>query len=50
MAVKALLDGKRGMMVGSVNQKIEFTPFEDAIKKHQAINLDLMEISEILSI
>jgi 6-phosphofructokinase 1 len=49
-AVKGLIEGKRGMMVGTVNQKIEFTPFEDCIKKHQSINLDLMEISEILSI
>lgn len=49
-AVKGLIEGKSGVMVGSLNRKIEFTPFEQCIKKHQSINLELMEIAEILSI
>lgn len=49
-AVKGLLDGKRGMMVGSVNRQIVFVPFEQSIKHNQSINLELAEMAEILSI
>ena len=49
-AVKALLDGKRGVMVGSINRKIVFTPFEQSIKHHQTINLELEEIAKVLAI
>jgi len=49
-AVVALKDGVRGVMVGSINRKVNFTPFEKAIKHHQTINLELLEIAEILSI
>jgi hypothetical protein len=45
-----MLDGKRGVMVGSVNRKIVFTPFEQSIKHHQSINLELAEMAEVLSI
>jgi 6-phosphofructokinase 1 len=49
-AMKALLDGRRDVMAGSVNRKIVFTPFEQSIKHHQSINLELAEIAEVLSI
>jgi 6-phosphofructokinase 1 len=47
-AVRGLLEGKRGVMVGSVNRKIVFTPFEKSIKHHREINLELKTIAEIL--
>ena len=49
-AVKALLDGKKGVMVGSINGKTMYTPFDQSIKQHQMIDMEMMEIAEILSI
>lgn len=49
-AVKALVEGRRGMMVGSVNRKIEFTPFEQTIKYNSPINVELHSIAEILAL
>jgi 6-phosphofructokinase 1 len=49
-AVLALKDGVRGVMVGSINRKVSYTPFEKAIKLHQQINMELLEIAEVLSI
>lgn len=48
-AVRGLLEGRHGVMVGSVNRKIVFTPFEKSIKHHQKINLELKRIAEILA-
>jgi 6-phosphofructokinase 1 len=48
-AVKALRDGKKGVMVGQIGGDIVYTPFEVAIKHHQSINQTLLEIVEILS-
>jgi 6-phosphofructokinase 1 len=48
-AVKALRDGKKGVMIGQVGGDIVYTPFEVAIKHHQSINQTLLEIVEILS-
>ena len=48
-AVNALLDGKTNLMIGVVNNKIAYTPFEKAIKHHQKINTDLLSLAEILS-
>jgi 6-phosphofructokinase 1 len=48
-AVKALLKGERGIMVGSINRKIVYTPFEKSIKHHQEINMELMNIAKVLS-
>jgi 6-phosphofructokinase 1 len=48
-AVKALLEGRKGEMVGEVNNKIVFTPFEKAIKHHMEINPSMLEMVEILS-
>lgn len=49
-SVKALLQGKSGVMVGQVNNKIAYTPFEEACSKHNEINYDLYEMAKILSI
>jgi 6-phosphofructokinase 1 len=48
-AVKALRDGKKGVMVGQIGGDIVYTPFDVAIKHHQSINQTLLEIVEILS-
>ncbi|TVR74264.1 MAG: 6-phosphofructokinase [Marinilabiliales bacterium] len=48
-AVKGLMDGKSGVMVGSVNRKIEFVPFDRSIKHHNKINVELKNIAEILA-
>ena len=48
-AVRALLDGKRSVMVGQVHKDIVFTPFEKAIKHHQRVNPMLLEMVEMLA-
>ncbi len=48
-AVKALLDGKRSVMVGQVHKDIVYTPFEKAIKHHQKVNPVLLEMVEMLA-
>ncbi len=49
-AVNALLEGKQNVMVGLVNNQIAYTPFEKAIKHHQQINPQLLQLADILSI
>jgi len=49
-AVKGLLDGKNNVMVGQINKKIIFTPFEKSIKHHRDINRDMLEMARILSL
>ncbi|MBI9036995.1 MAG: 6-phosphofructokinase [Bacteroidales bacterium] len=49
-AVKALLKGNHGVMVGRVNNKVVFTPFEKATKLHQEINKPLLEMARVLSL
>lgn len=49
-AVNALLDGKFGVMVGQINQKIVLTPFAEASSKRNTINNSWLEISKILSL
>ena len=48
-AVEALLANKTNMMVGLINKKITFTTFDNAIKHHNKINKDLLNLAEILS-
>ena len=48
-AVKGLSEGKRGVMVGTINRNIEFTPFSKSIKHHKSFNIELKNIAEILS-
>ena len=49
-AVELLLDGKKDVMVGFVNNQIEFCTLEESASKGKhKINLDLLRISDILS-
>jgi 6-phosphofructokinase 1 len=48
-AVKALLDGKRSVMLGQVHKDVVFTPFEEAIKHHQKVNPVLLDMVEMLA-
>ncbi|MEO0341046.1 MAG: 6-phosphofructokinase [Bacteroidota bacterium] len=48
-AVKALVNGTNGVMVGVVNDKITYTPFADAIKSHNPIDVDFLDVVNILS-
>jgi 6-phosphofructokinase 1 len=48
-AVEALLDGKTNCMVGIMNNKMELTPFEQAIKGSSKINKELLRVSDIMS-
>lgn len=49
-AVKALIGGEKSIMIGSMNRKVVYTPFERSIKHHQEINVDLYRIAKVLSI
>ena len=49
-AVRGLMEGRSGVMVGSVNRKVEFIPFDRSIKHHNKINVELKEITEILGL
>jgi len=50
VAVDALLDNGSGHMIGIVNGNILRTPFDQAIKHHQEISPQLMEMINILSL
>lgn len=47
-AVKALINGHTNEMVGIVNKKITFTPFDKAIKHNVKLNEELVELIEVL--
>ena len=49
-AVEALIQGKRNVMVGIVDKRITYTPFEKAIKHTEVLDTDLLRMLEILSI
>ncbi len=49
-AVVGLMDGQTNVMAGMRSNELVFTPIEEAIKKHNEINKDLLLISEILAI
>ncbi len=48
-AVEAILKGEKQMMVGLINNKIAFTPFEKAIKLNKPFAKDLVELMQVLS-
>jgi 6-phosphofructokinase 1 len=48
-AVKALMEGRHLEMIGIIDKRIAYTPFEKATKHIQALNKDMMEILEILA-
>lgn len=49
-AVEALLAGKTDLMAGIQSNKIVFTPIEDAIKKHNEIDQELIKVAKILAV
>ena len=49
-AVELLLDGQTNLMVGLVNNKVETTELENAVKEHHLINKELLRVSDIMSI
>jgi len=49
-SVEALLQGKANVMAGLVNNKVEYTPLEEAISKHQAPSEELIRMAEILAL
>lgn len=49
-AVEGLIKGQRNVMVGIVNEAVQYTPLMEAIQTPKNINPDLLRISEILSI
>ena len=48
-AVELLLDGKTNLMVGLVNNIVETTELEHAVKGHHDINKELLRVSDIMS-
>ena len=46
-AVVGLMAGKTNMMAGMQSNTMVYTPFEEAIKKHNEIDQDLLQLSEI---
>ena len=49
-AVESLLAGKKGMMIGIINNKIVYTPFENAVKHINEVHPDLQKMMRILAI
>ncbi|MGQ1889594.1 6-phosphofructokinase [Thermophagus sp. OGC60D27] len=49
-AVAALLDDQRNIMVGLSERKVVHTPFNQALKNKKALNPQLLELTNILSI
>lgn len=49
-AVVGLMEGKTNVMVGMKSNKVVYTPIEEATKKHNEIDQELLKISEILAI
>ena len=49
-AVIGLLDDKKGVMVGQINNQIAFTPFEKATKHHLEIDKTMLKMARILSL
>lgn len=49
-AVLGLMNGQNNVMAGIRANELVYTPIEEAIKKHNEINRDLLKISEVLAI
>jgi len=48
-AVRALLDGKGGYMVGEINREIAYTPLKDTWEKKKPLHVGLTDLLKILS-
>lgn len=49
-AVVGLMEGRNNVMAGMQSNRLVYTPIEEAIKKHNEIDKNLLKISEILAI
>ncbi len=49
-AVVALREGKTQVMAGIVNGDIVYTPFENAVKQHNCISRDMIEMIRVLAV
>lgn len=49
-AVEGLIEGRSNCMVGTINGKMVFTPFAEAVSDKQSLDPDLLRIADILSI
>ncbi len=49
-AVEALVDGKKNVMAGLINDELAFTPFANATKHHMDINKQMLKLVEILAL
>ena len=49
-AVESLLEGKSNYMVGILDNKIELTALDKAVKGKTEINLELLRVSDIMTI
>ena len=49
-AVIGLMEGKTNVMAGMQSNKLTYTSIEEAIKKHNEMDQELLKISEILAI
>lgn len=48
--VKALLEGRHGVMIGQINGKIKETPFSKATKQHPQIQSEWMEVARVMAL
>ncbi|MGC6438620.1 MAG: 6-phosphofructokinase [Flavobacteriaceae bacterium] len=48
-AVESLLEGKKNVMVGTINNKLELYPINKAVKGHSKIDEELLRVSDIMS-
>jgi 6-phosphofructokinase 1 len=48
-AVESLVEGRHNVFVGVINNKMNYTPLNEAVKKKQKINQDWYDIIKILS-
>ena len=49
-AIEALLAGKKNLMIGIINNKIAYTPFENAVKHINELHPDLVRMMSVLAI
>ena len=49
-AVESLIAGKKNVMVGTINNKLQLYPIEKAVKGHSKIDEELLRVSDILNI
>ena len=49
-AVEALRAGKTQVMAGVINNEVCFTPFEQAVKQHDAMSRDMLQMIRVLAV